>query len=428
MGKKHLFKSVFSLALVLGMLSALSLSAVAVSQYDIDQLKLRRETLAKQAQEQAEHMEQLAAESALFAVRKLALDQCIATNTEEVALLNEQIELYNQMLEEKSSELNEAVYAEEKQNRQLRVRMRAMEESSGMSYISVLLESNSLSELLSRMADFSDISRYDKELEKNYRTLRENRAQIAQEYQDIVAQQKDIKSELAQKRSYLDDQIAASAALVKSLEENSANAEEEYAAIDAALDEADVAIQDMIIALQKQREAERAAAAAAAAAAAGYSGGGGGGGGTTGASTGTGVVSAGDLIWPLPSSSLVTSEFGNRAQPTAGASTNHKGLDINANAGDTVVSAAGGTVISAGVQGGYGNCVIVDHGNGTQTVYAHLNSIDVTPGQSVDQGQALGGAGMTGTATGNHLHFEVRSNGVQTDPAQYYSDYSVWGG
>ena len=428
MDKKRILKSVFCFALLLSMLAAFSLSAMAVSQYDIDQLKLRRETLAKQAQEQAAHMEQLAAESALFAVRKLALDQCIATNTEEVALLNEQIELYNQMLEEKSSELNEAVYAEEKQNQQLRVRMRAMEESSGMSYLSVLLESNSLSELLSRMADFSDISRYDKELERNYRTLRENRAQIAQEYQDIVAQQKDIKAELAQKRSYLDDQIAASAALVKSLEENSANAEEEYAAIDAALDEADVQIQEMIIALQKQREAEQAAAAAAAAAAAGYFGGGTGTGGGTGASAGTGVVSAGDLIWPLPSSNLVTSEFGNRDQPTAGATTNHRGLDINANAGDAVVSAAGGTVISAGVQGGYGNCVIVDHGNGTQTVYAHLNSIDVNVGQTVDQGEQLGGAGMTGTATGNHLHFEVRSNGVQTDPAQFFDNYSVWGG
>ena len=428
MDKKRILKSVFCFALLLSMLAAFSLSAMAVSQYDIDQLKLRRETLAKQAQEQAAHMEQLAAESALFAVRKLALDQCIATNTEEVALLNEQIELYNQMLEEKSSELNEAVYAEEKQNQQLRVRMRAMEESSGMSYLSVLLESNSLSELLSRMADFSDISRYDKELERNYRTLRENRAQIAQEYQDIVAQQKDIKAELAQKRSYLDDQIAASAALVKSLEENSANAEEEYAAIDAALDEADVQIQEMIIALQKQREAEQAAAAAAAAAAAGYFGGGTGTGGGTGASAGTGVISAGDLLWPLPSSNLVTSEFGNREQPTAGATTNHRGLDINANAGDAVVSAAGGTVISAGVQGGYGNCVIVDHGNGTQTVYAHLNSIDVNVGQTVDQGEQLGGAGMTGTATGNHLHFEVRSNGVQTDPAQFFDNYSVWGG
>lgn len=424
MRKNQLFKSILSLALVLCTLMLCSLSAMAVSQYEIDQLKLRRETLAQQAAEQAAYIEQLAEESALFAVRKLALDQCITTNSEEIKLLNEQIELYNRMLEEKSSELNEAIYAEEKQSQQLRIRMRAMEESTDMGYISVLLESASLSELLSRIADISDITRYDKELQESYRTTRENRAQIAQEYQDILSQQQDIQFELAQKKNYLDEQIAAAAVLMASLDENSADAEAEFAAIDAALDAADAEIQAMIIALQKQYAAQRAAAQRAAAAsgsatvAVGSA--------TVAASSGTGVVSVGDLIWPVPSSSLVTSQFGLRDQPTAGASTNHQGLDINASEGTTIVSAAGGTVISAGTQGGYGNCVIIDHGNGVQTVYAHLSSIDVTVGQTVAQGEGLGGAGHTGVATGDHLHYEVRTNGVTTDPAQYYSDYSVW--
>ena len=416
MRRNLFFKSFLCLVLVSGVLAALSVNAMAVSQYEIDQLRLRREALAEQAAEQAAYMDKLAAESALFVVRKQALDQCIATNTQEIQLLNEQIELYNQMLEEKSSELNEAIYAEERQNRQLRTRMRAMEETGDMSYISVLLESTSLSELLSRMADISDITRYDKELQNSYRVTRENRAQIAEEYQALLAQQKDVQSQLAQKRDYLDEQIAAAAALVKSLEENSANAEAEYAAIDAALDEADAEIQAKIIALQKQYAAAQAAQTASS-------------GGGVAASTGTGVVAQGDLIWPLPSSNLVTSEYGNRAQPTVGASTNHKGLDINANQGDSVVSAAGGTVILVGNQGskGYGNYVIVDHGNGVTSLYGHLDSVNVSVGQSVDQGQQLGGAGMTGTATGNHLHFEVRENGVQVDPGQYYSDYSVWG-
>ena len=431
MRKKQLIKSIISLALVLCTLMLCSLSAMAVSQYEIDQLQLRRQALAQQAAEQAAYMNKLAEESALFAVRKLALDQCISTNAEEIELLNEQIELYNQMLEKKSSELNEAIYAEEKQNRQLRVRMRAMEESSDMSYISVLLESASLSELLSRIADISDITRYDRELEESYRTTRENRAQIAEEYREILSQQQDIQSELAQKKSYLNEQIEAAAVLMASLNENSANAEAEFAAIDEALNEADAEIQTMIVALQRQYAAERAARAAAAAAAASSSSSSSssssGGGGTVGASTGTGVMAEGDLIWPLPSSNLVTSLYGNRAQPTAGASTNHQGLDINATEGASVVSAAGGTVMSAGVQGGYGNCVIVDHGNGVQTVYAHLSTIGVSVGQSVAQGQQLGGAGHTGVATGDHLHYEVRNNGSTTDPTQYYSDYSVWG-
>ena len=213
----HRNKRLFCFVLVLGSLLMGSLPVWAVSQYDIDQLQLRREALAKQAAEQAAYMDRLAAESALFVVRKQALDQCIATNSQEIELLNQQIELYHQMLQEKSSELNEAVYAEENQNRQLRSRMRAMEESGDINYLSVLLESSSLSELLSRIADISDITRYDKELQENYRITRENRAQIAEEYQALLAQQKDIQSELAQKRDYLDEQIAAAAALVKNL-------------------------------------------------------------------------------------------------------------------------------------------------------------------------------------------------------------------
>ena len=415
MGTKQLFRTILSLVLVLCLLIGGAVSAMAVSQYEIDQLELRREALAQQAAEQTAYMNALAEESALFAVRKLALDQCITTNEEEIRLLNEQIELYNAMLSEKSAELNEAIYAEERQSQQLRSRMRAMEETTGMSYLSVLLESASLSELLGRLADISDITRYDRQLESSYRTTRENRAQIAGEYQQLLTEQQSIQSELAEKKNYLNEQIAAAAALMLSLDEDSANAEAEYAAIDAALNEADAEIQAMIVALQAQYAAQRAAAAAA-----------GNTGSSAGASSGTGVVSAGDLLWPVPSSSLVTSQYGLRDQPTAGASTNHQGLDINANEGDPVISAAGGTVISAGYQGGYGNCVIVDHGNGVQTVYAHLSTIDVSVGQSVGQGQLLGGAGHTGVATGDHVHYEVRNNGATTDPGSYYSDYDIW--
>ena len=414
MRMKKTFRTLVVFMLIFCMLSLCAPGALAVSQYEINQLALRREALAEQAREQAAYMQALAEESALFAVRKLALDQCIVTNEEEIELLSEQIELYNRMLEEKSGELNDAIYAEERQSQQLRARMRAMEETSGMSYLSVLLESASLSELLGRLADIADITRYDRALETRYRNLRENREQIAQDYQQLLSDQQNVQAELAEKKDYLNEQIAAAADLVKSLEENSANAEEEYAAIDAALNETDAQIQAMILALQAEYAAQRAAAAPS------------GNGSGTGASTGTGVISIGDLIWPIPSSGLVTSQFGNREQPTAGASTNHQGLDINANEGDAVVAAGGGTVISAGNMGGYGNCVIIDHGNGVQTVYAHLSEVDVTVGQTVGQGDLLGGAGHTGIATGDHLHYEVRENGVTTDPSQFYTDYDIW--
>lgn len=120
-----------------------------------------------------------------------------------------------------------------------------------------------------------------------------------------------------------------------------------------------------------------------------------------------------------PTSGRVTSEFGMRNHPISGGRKMHSGIDIAAPAGSRVNSMKGGTVVSAGQQGGYGNCIVVDHGNGLTTRYAHLSSINVRPGQSVSAGQKIGGVGSTGNSTGNHLHFEVRENGNAVNPRKY---------
>lgn len=97
----------------------------------------------------------------------------------------------------------------------------------------------------------------------------------------------------------------------------------------------------------------------------------------------------------------------------------HQGLDIAAPMGTTVQAASGGTVISAGWYGGYGNYILIDHGGGMATGYGHLSQIFVSAGQQVQKGQAIGAVGSTGMSTGPHLHFEVRMQGKPTDPAAY---------
>jgi murein DD-endopeptidase MepM/ murein hydrolase activator NlpD len=97
----------------------------------------------------------------------------------------------------------------------------------------------------------------------------------------------------------------------------------------------------------------------------------------------------------------------------------HEGLDIAGASGTPIAAAARGTVIVAGPHGGYGNHVVVDHGGGLSTAYAHLSSIAVSSGQSVGQGTVVGGMGTTGSSTGVHLHFEVRVNGGAVDPLGY---------
>lgn len=125
----------------------------------------------------------------------------------------------------------------------------------------------------------------------------------------------------------------------------------------------------------------------------------------------TGAASAAGFIWPVQG--VLTSSYGWRWGRM------HEGIDIAVASGTPVVSAAAGSVIVAGWMGGYGNLVVVDHGNGTATAYAHNSGVTVSAGQSVAQGQLIAYAGSTGNSTGSHVHFEVRVNGSAVDPLGY---------
>jgi|SRR5271155_9813 len=133
---------------------------------------------------------------------------------------------------------------------------------------------------------------------------------------------------------------------------------------------------------------------------------------------GIGQVTRGlaQLTSPIAGDPNISSLFGPRAQPTAGASTNHQGIDYAVPIGTPVLSAGSGVVTFAGQQSGFGNTVIVDNGNGVTTLYGHLSSIGVSVGQSVQDGGQIALSGNTGTTTGPNLHFGVYQDGVAVDP------------
>lgn len=131
-----------------------------------------------------------------------------------------------------------------------------------------------------------------------------------------------------------------------------------------------------------------------------------------------GAPGAGELVWPT--SGRVTSSYGWRTHPIYGTRRMHTGVDIGAPAGQQIVAAAEGLVLSAGWRGGYGLAVVIDHGGGVATLYAHQSALAVAEGEVVSSGQTVGYVGSTGNSTGPHLHFEVRVEGEPRNPMDWY--------
>lgn len=421
---KKSLRSVFCALLAAAALAA-SLPAYAVSQAEIDDLQKKLDALEQQAQEQQDVINDLTSQKARFITRKLALDNKIEINRQMIELIGEQIEIYDEIIAEKQAELDKALEKETTQTELLRSRIRAMEENSTYSYASFIFDSSSVTELLSRIGDVNDIMHYDKTLEEEYMAAREDVESIKKSYEEARHEQELLQKELDTKQGELDAQVEAAYTMIADIETLSDDAQAEYDAIAEEEAKAEETLQEAI----RKRAAEQAKYNQnnnSNNGGGGNSGGSGGNSGGGGSSGGGSATSLSNLQWPVPSCTLITSRFGYRVAPTTGASTYHGGLDIGAGMGASIVAAGAGDVIYAGANGGYGNCVMIDHGNGVVTVYAHMSSIGVSYGQYVTAGQYVGAVGSTGVSTGPHCHFEIRINGAQTDPAAYFSGLSYW--
>lgn len=422
---KKSLRSVFCALLAAAALAA-SLPVYAVSQAEIDDLQKKLDALEQQAQEQQDVINDLTSQKARFITRKLALDNKIEINRQMIELIGEQIEIYDEIIAEKQAELDKALEKETAQTELLRSRIRAMEENSTYSYASFIFDSSSVTELLSRIGDVNDIMHYDKTLEEEYMAAREDVESIKKSYEEARHEQELLQKELDTKQAELDAQVEAAYTMIADIETLSDDAQAEYDAIAEEEAKAEETLQEAI----RKRAAEQAKYNqnnnSNNGGGGGNSGGSGGNSGGGGSSGGGSATSLSNLQWPVPSCTLITSRFGYRVAPTTGASTYHGGLDIGAGMGASIVAAGAGDVIYAGANGGYGNCVMIDHGNGVVTVYAHMSSIGVSYGQYVTAGQYVGAVGSTGVSTGPHCHFEIRINGAQTDPAAYFSGLSYW--
>ena len=381
--------SLLAIVLCISMIFALAVPAFAVTQSEIDALQEKKDAVSKERKQAQEKVDALKSEQAGIIEQKKALDERNAFAIEQIKINAEQIELYGQMIEEKALEVEEAKRLEIKQLERYRTRVRAMEEKGNYSFLDLLVQAKSFGELLTLIDDIGEIMKSDRELEDEYIAAREHTEQVKAEYEQYKTELEKKQDELRTEQKELEAQIEEANELILALMEDIEGASEILKQFEDAEDALEAEIDELLAELEKQEKYGS-------------------------------VTGSGNFIWPV-SCTYITSGYGTRIHPIYGTERWHAGLDIGCSYGDAIWAADGGSVILSGYNdGGYGNYVMIDHGNGYVTLYGHMSSRAVSYGDYVSQGQVIGYVGSTGASTGPHLHFEIRVNGGTTDPSAYF--------
>ena len=456
--------SVIAVIMAVLMLMTLIISVIPTSAYalvtqaDIDEAQRKKDELVSQRQASQEKIDKLKEQQASVLEQKAALDERNEYAREQLTIVLEQIDMYSEMIAEKRKEVDEARTKEEEQLRRYRTRVRAMEENGGYNILTLVFNASSFTELLTSLDDIGEIMEQDRQLEDEYIAAREAHEAVQAEYEAEKAELEAKQAELEAEKAELEGLIAEADQLLKELEEDIEKAIKEYEIAEAARAAAAAHLSALVAALNKQNQeiansnnnanngggsgdtgSTSGDAAGSGSAGGGSSSGDAAGGGSTDSGSGSGsgglisagsegVQGTGSLVWPVPCSHTVTSRFGWRVHPITGTERYHNGMDIDGygHDGDIIIACDAGVVVAAQWSDSYGYYIMIDHGNGMQTLYAHMSGMAVSYGTKVSQGQTIGYLGSTGWSTGTHCHLEIYVNGSRTDPEAYFSGMTFY--
>lgn len=293
---------------------------------------------------------------------------------EDIKNLDQTMQDYNNAFE-----MCEQRYLE--QEELLKTRLTAMSEVTMMSYLDILIDSKSVLDFFDRIELLSSIAKNDKQLFEEFKILKQD-----MEYKRALKQE-----ELAyfgDKKDLQNDRLGQITASRADAEDDIRNTQSELDRLEKRIDELNKQSNDIAATIKKLQSTRK------------YTG--------------------GSMSWPTPSCYSIVSPYGNRLHPILKKYKMHTGIDINAQYGAQILAANDGTVVLSGWSSGYGYTVIIDHGGGITTLYAHCSSLLVKTGQAVKSGQLIAKVGSTGMSTGPHLHFEVRENGTPVNPIGNY--------
>jgi len=377
------------------MIAINALTASAVTQAEIDKLKAQKQEFQRQKREIQSRINTIEFEKMSEIARKQVLDDRIMLIGMEIDNIIETIEFYVTLISEKELEVIAAQEREDQQLYKYKKRVRDMEENGVISYLEIIFDSTDFADMLARLDFVGDIMHADEETYYDLKRAQEETEAAKERLEQTKLEMEEEKLLQESMQLELEERLDEANALIEAIEADLESERALRAEVEADEEKIQREINKKVEELRRAQEAARAAAASSAA---------------------SRVRGTGQLKWPVPSNGSVSSGFGMRMHPVYKVYRQHSGIDIPAKHGANVVAADTGTVITSAYNSSYGNYVVISHGNGVTTLYAHLSSRKVKENATVTKGDVIGLIGSTGVSTGPHLHFEVSVNGSRINP------------
>lgn len=397
-------------------------------------------SLEQEKQEMEEQLKKLEEEKGNIVTYIEKLDKQLNTLTNKIEKVNTSIDETEKSLATAQEELTQAEQTQVNQYNTMKARIKYMYENGNAEYVEILTNSGSISDLLNRAEYINKISQYDENMYKNYEATKQTIAAKKSEIEANLQELSELNQKLELEKDGVNTLVSEKNRELKKYNTKISDTSTQIDNVANEIEKQEAIVEDLLeqerIRIEQERKAEeerkrkeeeeRKKQEALQQQQAGATGNTATNSGSTGNNTSSNTNSSisntsSGLRWPLQVAGTITSYFGPRTSPTAGASSYHKGIDLAAPTGTSIVSAGSGTVVTAAYNSGAGNYVMIYHGNSTYTVYMHCSSLKVTKGQEVKSGQVIATVGSTGISTGPHLHFGVSKNGSYVDPLKYVS-------
>lgn len=381
---------VMAILMIAGFLAS-ALNIFAVTKAQVDALKTKVAEAGKRKNELKNQLSGLTNDLSALQKQISLLDSQIEAQQDEIDAQEELLGELTQMIADKTIELEESERQQAEQYAQLRSRLRYMVEHGTTSSLSILLSSDSFSDFLNRYEIIRQISLRDENLFEQLKAIRDKVLTEKQELENTKKEAEDTKLQMEANKAELEAQMEAKRKQMESIQLAQKNVKDAYAAM--------IETEDELMAQYKKAAAEYAAQS---------------------------TYVGGTFMWPLPAgNNVVTCKYGMRTHPITGKRKLHTGVDLRASTGTKVYAANKGTVTTSGYSSAWGNYIIISHGGGITTLYAHMSKRSVSKDDKVKQGDIIGYSGNTGYSTAPHLHFEISKNGSTYNPLNEFKDFKV---